>query len=68
VLEFGLALSGPAGQAGAGQGVLSFVVPDEPTLVGAQIVMQAFLLDPASGPPGPAGISATNGLAFTIVD
>ncbi len=61
-------LLGPAGVPGAGFADLVGVVPEDPALLGVEIVAQVFLGDPgAPAPPAPAGISGTNGLAFTIV-
>lgn len=58
-------VSFPLGGSGAGNGskLVSFRV-DDSSFAGVQLNLQAFLVDPA----GPRGISASNGLEFTIGD
>ncbi len=68
LLQIALTLSGSPGVAGAGSFSLPATLPDDPTLLGVQITLQALCLDHDAGPPGPVKVSATNGLAFTIVN
>ena len=54
--------SGPAGVPGAGTFALTGEIPDDPTLVGLEVDVQALMFDKG----GPKGLSASAGLAFVI--
>lgn len=61
--EFVLVLSGDV--PGAGWLSLPGVIPNNPSLIGAELTMQFLVSDPGS-PTAPFSISASNGLAMTI--
>lgn len=67
LIEIPLALGGAPGLPGDGAFAVPITIPNDSRLLGIELVMQFLVLDPGAGPPGPGKISASNGLALTIV-
>jgi hypothetical protein len=67
VFDLPLALGGEPGVPGEGAMALPLVVPDDTSLVGVEVTLQALLLDPGAGQPAPIKLAASNGLALTVV-
>jgi hypothetical protein len=62
VLQAGLVLGGPAGEAGAGSAVLPAALPDDPLLLGVALALQAGFADDAAE----KGVSLSAGLSLVI--
>lgn len=67
LFQIPLQLGGAAGEPGAGGLFLPLVIPNDTRLLGIEFTMQFLVLDPGAGPPGPGKISASNGLALTVL-
>ncbi len=63
VLQFPLVLSGPAGLPGVGAAGVFLPLPASPSVAGARLVSQAFVVDPRA----PGNVSMTHGLDVVIV-